>query len=110
MPGSPACASVLDHARHAQCEISELNRRTAESARRTAETERRTAESVRRTDEALAVIDCVKYLTAGVRSGTFAKAEILQKAGGKLNDANACSIARAYGFGRKAENNSPAVN
>jgi len=56
-----------------------------------------------------AAADCIKYLTAGVRSGAFDKAQIVQKAGGKLNVSNACPIAKDYGFGKKAEV-SPSLN
>jgi hypothetical protein len=54
-------------------------------------------------------IDCIKYLTAGVKSGAFDKAKIVEQAGGKLNVSNACPIAKDYGFGKKAEA-SPGLN
>ncbi len=54
-------------------------------------------------DAADAAGDCIKYLTAGVKSGAFNKAEIVQKAAGKLNVSNACPIAIDYGYGKKAE-------
>jgi hypothetical protein len=56
------------------------------------------------------VSKCVVFLTEGVKAGRFDKAEILERAGGKLAADNACPIAvKFYNYQRKAEGARPAV-
>lgn len=87
--GSPACAPIADAMQGIQCEVKQLDKRIDAANKRGVEAD--------------AVTNCVKFLTAGIRNGAFPKEEILQKAGGKVNETNACPIAKAYGFGRKAD-------
>lgn len=84
-----ACASIKDGAKRAGCMIDAIDKNTKNLK----------AEG----ESAIAISECVQFLTAGVKSGAFAKAEVLAKAEGKLNDQNACPVAKQYGFGRKAE-------
>jgi hypothetical protein len=94
-PGSPACAHLAKDntdqgfKRNIECEIQQSKRRTEQSRLQG--------------NEAEAVSGCLRFLTQGVKDGTFAKSEILEKAGGKLSDQNACPVAKLYGYGRKAE-------
>jgi hypothetical protein len=58
-----------------------------------------------------AVTDCARFLTVGIKSGSFLKTDVLVKAGCKLDESNACRIAKALGFRSKAEATSiPRVN
>jgi hypothetical protein len=98
--GTPACAPFKGSDRAIKCEIEQSDLRIKAS-------QERTEESRLRGIQALDVTKCVQFLTEGVKSGTLAKAEILERASGKLNDANACPIAVHYGFGRKAEMPAP---
>ena len=84
------CSAIKDPTKHAACMVERI--------------ENHTKQMRQEADAAVAISDCVRFLTAGVKSGAFNKAEILEKAGGKLNDQNACPVAKGYGFGRKAEN------
>lgn len=93
---APACAAITDSAKAIKCEIEQ-------SQVRTEALKEDTARLKKEGDVAEAVTGCIQFLTAGVKTGAFAKAEILQKAGGKLNDQNACPVARQYGYGRKAD-------
>jgi hypothetical protein len=56
------------------------------------------------------VIDCTNFFLGGIKDGKFSREKILEAAGGKVTEKNACNVARSYGFGRKAENLSPALN
>jgi hypothetical protein len=115
--GPPACEKyAMESSQRTKCIFDEWDKRIArtekeatEAHKRGTEADRRGAEADKRAAEAVIISECVKYLTAGVVNGSFNKAEILTKAGGKLNDANACPIARTYGFGRKADA-SPKLN
>ena len=98
MKGSPACAPIQDGVKALQCEVKQLDKRIDNANKRSDEADRTGA-------EAQAVTDCVQFLLAGVKNGTIPKDEILKKASGKVNDTNACPIAKQYGFGRKAEAN-----
>lgn len=99
--GSPACAPYAGTDRAVKCEIEQINLRTQNAKRRGSEADRQNEQN-------LVVINCVNFLTAGVKDGRFVKTEILEKAGGKLNDVNACTVAKMYGYGRKADATSPA--
>lgn len=91
-----ACAAIKDPNKHAGCMIDAIDKDTQRLKQQGAAADVRAAASQ-------SVIDCVQFLTTGVKSGSFVKSEILQKADGKLSDTNACPVARQFGYGRKAE-------
>lgn len=96
MVNASPCDSIKNHTAAIKCEIKQADERIKDAK----------AEAARARSEGAAaqsITDCVQFLTTGVKSGMFAKTEILEKAAGKLNDTNACSVSRQFGFGRKAE-------
>ena len=102
--GSAACAH-LDNKTDAgvRCELRELDKSIAAAKQRGVEADHHAAKKEESSK-------CVVFLTEGVKAGRFDKADILEKAGGKLSADNACPIAaKFYNYQRKAEAVGPAV-
>jgi len=54
-----------------------------------------------REEQAKAITPCYDFLIGEVTAGRTTKDEVVKRAGGNLNDANACTVAQS--FGRRAE-------
>jgi hypothetical protein len=95
--GSDACAHFGNKTDAGiRCALRELDKSIAQDKRDAAKAREQGA-------AAAEVSKCVDFLTAGVKSGTIKKDEVLKRVGGKLDDANACPAAEAYGYKRKAQ-------
>ena len=98
------CTSIQDSTKRAACMVERIDQHTKQMEQESARLKAQGEASDKRAADADAATDCIQFLTAGVKSGTLNKAEILEKAGGKLKIDNACPIAKGYGYARKAEN------
>ncbi|MCP3439816.1 hypothetical protein [Bradyrhizobium sp. CCGUVB14] len=86
---SPVCAPFAGTERGVRCEIEQSQLRTKANEARAAEADTQT--------------ECAKFLKAGIVNSLFTQQKMLDAAGGKVTNANVCTVARGLGFGRKAD-------
>ena len=98
-----ACEAIKNVNVRAGCYLDAIHKHTAQVKAEGQAADARGAAADARGAAADDVTDCARFIAAGIKSGLFLKSDVFDRAGGKPDEANACRVAKSFGYGKKAE-------
>lgn len=116
--GSAECAKDGYTVKGVVCEYNQVDKRIEAAKRDIARLKKEGADADKRGAEADRASACLDYVINLVKTEakdpstgqTITKAYVKEKVGGPITDANACSTAAQFGYGRRAEAPAPTLN